>query len=50
MCELMKQQETHLKQQVSYLGCVLSACLLVCLLVCLFSLPFSLSGEQPEVA
>lgn len=24
MCELMKQQETHLKQQVSYLGCVLS--------------------------
>ena len=25
MCELMKQQETHLKQQVSYLVCVCSA-------------------------
>lgn len=24
MCELMKQQETHLKQQVSSLLCVLS--------------------------
>lgn len=42
MCELMKQQETHLKQQVSSLLSVLS-------LFCLGGFPPSLSKEQPEI-
>lgn len=42
MCELMKQQETHLKQQVSNSVCVLS-------LVIWFGFPSSLSREQPRV-
>lgn len=43
MCELMKQQETHLKQQVSYPVCVLS------LVIYLGFFPSSLSRKQPKV-